>query len=111
MTNLEAQVFADRKDTSKSQITSLQAVDPESKKHETNVQCQIKKLQTSSVLLKTITPQQSHDLTKFREIGQTEYERYIEYYIVRTPSVLPPKHRKSLLTFTETFQAKKGISN
>ena len=41
ITNLEAQVFADSKDTSQSQLKSLQAVDPESKKHETNVQSQI----------------------------------------------------------------------
>ena len=46
MTKLEAQVFAERKDTSKSQ---MQAVDPESKRHETNVQCQIKKRQFYSM--------------------------------------------------------------
>ena len=45
----------------------------------------------------------------FRQLRQTEYERNVDFYILCTPSVNPPKHRKSLLTFTEKrTRQKKG---
>ena len=45
----------------------------------------------------------------FRQLGQTEYERNVDFYILRTPSVNPPKHCKSLFTFTEKCtRQKKG---
>jgi len=35
--------------------------------------------------------QQVHDFDTYRLVGQTEYETRINYYILRKPSVLPPK--------------------
>ena len=37
----------------------------------------------------------------FRQIGQMEFERRVEYYTLRNPSVRPPKRQKHLLTFTK----------
>ena len=123
ITNLEQQIFADRKSPTVEKITSLHTTDPECMKHTSNVQAQIQKLKTDSVSFpkfhasnlqhlfnsKAITRQQSHDLMNFREIGQIEYQRNVDYHILRTPSVKPPKHRKSLLTFTERrVRQKKG---
>ena len=124
--NLEEQIFADRKSKAEEQITSLHATDPESKKHETNVNAQINKLQSDTSTFpakhsqstelqhlfnhKPLTKEQTHDLMNFRDVGQNQYERYIDYYVLRTPSVKPPKHRKSLLTFTERrTRQKKGL--
>ena len=124
--NLEEQTFADRKSKTEKQITSLHATDPESKKHETNVKAQINKLQSDTSSFPTkqsqstelqhlfnhkpLTIQQTQDLMNFRDIGQNGYERHIDYYVLRTPSVKPPKHRKSLLTFTERrTRQKKGL--
>ena len=120
--NLEQQIFADMKSPTTKQITSLYTSDPECKKHECNVRAQVRKLRSDSTSLlkspnglehlfknKELTPQQTHDLMKFRGIGQTEYESRVDYYILRTPSVQPPKHRKSLLTFSEKkTRQKKG---
>ena len=96
--NLEQQIFADRKSPTVEKITSLHTTDPECMKHNSNVQSQIQKLNTDSVSFpkfhasnlqhlfnsKAITPQQSHDLMNFREIGQIEYQRNIDYYILYT---------------------------
>ena len=40
---------------------------------------------------KKATPEQAHDLMNFRQIGQAEFERRVEYYTLRNPSVRPPK--------------------
>ena len=124
--NFEQQVFADKKSPPITQITSLYTSDPECKKHEINVKAQVSKItsdsnsfpitsQTQTDLLqhlfssKVTTPQQAHDLMNFRQIGQSEYVSIVNYYILRTPSVQPPKHRKSLLTFSERHaRQKKG---
>ena len=43
----------------------------------------------------------------FRSIGQREYDLQVKSHILRNPSANPPKHRKSLLTFTERRGRKK----
>ena len=56
-----------------------------------------------------IRPEQDNDLLNFREIGLDTLKQYINCFILRTPSVKPPKRRKSLLTFTERrTRQKKG---
>ena len=50
---------------------------------------------------KTLSSEQIQDLLNFRDVGQKEYDLRVESYILRNPSVVPPKHRKSLLTFAE----------
>ena len=123
MHNIEEQIFPERKSEIVKPITSLFATDIESKKLESNIRRQLDKLQSSTLVhvtgantglchlfnTKQLTPQQTHDLTTFRAIGESEYKNRVEYYILRTPSVKPPKHRKSLLTFTEKkARRKKG---
>jgi len=56
------------------------------------------------------TPEQVEDLMNFREIGKREFECRVEYYTLRNPSVRPPKHRKSLLTFTVRRSRRKKVS-
>ena len=59
---------------------------------------------------KSTSTEQEYDLMNFRKIGQAEFERTIEYYILRKPSIQPPKHRKNLLTFTERKSRRKRVS-
>lgn len=54
----------------------------------------------------TITPFQSQETnsranTRFKEIGQKEFECRVQYAISGSSSVTPAKRRKRLLTFTE----------
>ena len=126
--NLESQIFADSKAKKpETEVTSLHSKDPECKKHEANVNAQVHKINTDSKVLPThqaqstcttlchtfntqsIRPEQANDLLNFREIGLDTQKQYINYFILRTPSVKPPKRRKSLLTFTERrTRQKKG---
>ena len=120
--NLETQVFADSKaKKSEHKTTSVHTNYPESRKHETNVQAQVHKIQADSKVLltqhseATSTYKESslqHSTNKpmtFPTLGVTTQKQFINYYILRTPSVKPPKHRKALLTFTEKrARQKKG---
>ena len=57
-----------------------------------------------------VTPEQKHDLMNFRNIRQMKFERRVEYYTLRNPSVRPPKWQKRLLTFTEKKSKRKRVS-
>ena len=89
-----------------------------------NVRSQVQKLELSSITAsntdsslrhlfnkKDLSPDQSHDLMNFRHIGQTEYERRVQYFILRTPSIKTPKRLKHLLTFTERKSRRKKVSD
>ena len=89
-----------------------------------NVRSQVQKLELSSITAsntdsslrhlfnkKDLSPDQSHDLMNFRHIGQTEYERRVQYFILRTPSIKTPKRLKRLLTFTERKSRRKKVSD
>ena len=54
------------------------------------------------------TPEQSHDLLNFRQIGQEAYECYVSR-IIGLPSTPAPNRRKRLLTFSITIVQKKRI--
>ena len=112
-------VFSERKQDTNETIISLVTTDLESKKLECNVRLQVNKLNSSNLATgtslchlfnsKQLTPQQVYDLKNFRLIGQEEYDHRVEYYILKNPSVKPPKHKKRLLTFTEKrARVKKG---
>ncbi|XP_064384664.1 uncharacterized protein LOC135333611 [Halichondria panicea] len=123
MKNIEQQLFKKQK-IDITPIKSLYATsnDNESRKLEGNIKKQVNKLESCSLVTSTcndalchlfnkkqLTPQQEHDLINFRSIGETEYRNRVQYYILKTPSVKPPKHRKRLLTFTEKLgRRKKG---
>lgn len=49
------------------------------------------------------TPEQTHDLLNFRQIGQTEFENHDSYH---TPSADAPRRRKCLQTFGSTKKNK-----
>jgi hypothetical protein len=123
ITNFEAEIYADKKCKPQNSVNNFSTDPPNAKKLEENVQNQIKKLKTSFLTdqqngtglqhifnPKPLTPEQSHDLLQFREIGQADYEQGVEYYTIRNPSVKPPKHRKRLLTFTERCSRRKKVS-
>ncbi len=91
-----------------------------SHKLEMNVRSQVQKLEQSSITAsntnsslrhlfnkKDLSPDQSHDLMNFRYIGQTEFERQVQYFVLCTPSVKTPKRLKRLLTFTERRSRRK----
>ena len=81
-------------------------------KFEINVRSQIQSLKSSSINAsntgsttlqhlfkkKELSPDQIHDLVNFREIGQAEFERRVQYFVLRTPSIKTPKRLKRLLT-------------
>lgn len=116
LTNMEDKIFPERKSTGGVKtITTIYATESECKKLESNIRCQLEKLKSSAITQtgqlhhlfnqKLPTPQQVQDLMNFRDIGQTEYERRVDYYIIRNSSVKPP----NLLTFTERqTRRKKG---
>ena len=124
MKNIESQIFPDHKPKATG-ITTIKASDSESKKLEMNVQAQVAKIKSDSTLTvnsqeaatlhhlfnqKEPSPEQVQDLMGFRKIGQTEFESRVEYYTLRNPSVMPPKHRKRLLTFTERKSRRRKVS-
>ena len=61
--------------------------------------------------MKTITPEQEHDLLNFRDIGQKEFENRVQYYHRKNPSVQPPRKCKHLLTFSERKTSSKKVSD
>ena len=124
--NIEKQAFSDKKSAnsvSPKSITSIHGTGL-SHKLEMNVRSQIQKLELSSITpsntnsslqhlfnKKDLSSDQSHDLMNFRQIGQTEFERRVQYFILRTPSVKTPKRLKRLLTFTERRSRRKKVSD
>ena len=60
---------------------------------------------------KKLTPEQESDLNNFQEKGQNEFENRIRCYILKVPSVKPPKKRARLLTFTERKSNKRKVSD
>ena len=115
--NIEKQAFSDKKSAnsvSSKLITSIHGTGL-SHKLDMNVHSQVQKLEQSSITIsntkfnsglrhpfnkKDLSSDQIHDLMHFRHIGQTEFERRVQYFILRTPSVKTPKRLKRLLTFT-----------
>ena len=125
MKNFEAQIFPKQTLKMKSHsITTIFTTDAATKKLNTNIQMQVEMLDSCHVLSvdseetslhhlfkpKNVTPEQTNDLMNFREIGQSEFERRVEYYTLCNPSVKPPKRRKRLLTFTERKSRQKKVS-
>ena len=48
------------------------------------------------------TPEQSHDLLNYRDIGNRQFEQYVTHRIAQTPSTVhAPVRRKRLLTMKE----------
>jgi len=123
MKQLESQLYPEK--TNRAAIlNSIYSSTASDKQLEINIKCQVAKLGNSSLKLdcsestlchlfnsKRLTPEQEHDLLNFREIGQKEFENRIKYYVLKTPSVKPPKKRTRLLTFTERKSNKRKVSD
>lgn len=58
---------------------------------------------------KEATPEQSHDLLNFRQIGQEAYEQYVSSKIIGLPSTPAPNRRKRLITFSITKVQKQRV--
>ena len=58
------------------------------------------------------SPEQEHDLDllHFGSIGQDEYEKYIDYYILNVASTNPPLWKKKLVTLSERKFSKRQVS-
>ena len=59
---------------------------------------------------KHATPPQQHDLLHFRSIGHEEFEKHVEYYILKKASVHPPQRKKRLQTLSERKSTKRQIN-
>ena len=116
--NIEKQVFSDKKSANSVSSNSITSIHGSGLSHklEMNVRSQIQKLELSSITAadtssglrhlfnkKDLSPDQSHDLLNFRHIGQIEFERRVQYFVLPAPSVKTPKRLKRLLTFTGTI--------
>ena len=55
---------------------------------------------------KKATPEQSHDLLNFRDIGQTAFENYVSSKLLKLTSTNASVRKKRLYTFTQTKSAK-----
>lgn len=104
--NIEKQMFSDDKSVNSRSLRPITSIYGTglSKKFEKNIRSQVQKLKLSSINTvnsssgclkhlfnnKEIAPDQVYDLTKFREIGQAEYEHRVQYFVLRTPSVKTP---------------------
>ena len=119
----ENEIFPDKKREPHVSTEIFCTKEPDTKKFEENVRKQVNKLTTSTLInqqngsdlchlfsRKNLTAEQTQDLLNFREIGQSDYDAGVEYYVIRKPSIKPPKHRKRLLTFTERRSRRKKVS-
>ena len=50
---------------------------------------------------KHATKEQQHDLLAFRDVGQEEFTKYIDYYILRKSSLTVSQRKRKLATFNE----------
>ena len=108
--NLKEQLFPEEKKNSP-MVTSLYTTESQTKKHNMNVEtiaeCARKLLIEATHDLsnpyskKPSTPQQREDLMNFYSIGESEFEKYVEYNVLRRPSTCAPNRKRKLLTFSE----------
>ena len=59
---------------------------------------------------KTPTPQQQYDLLNFREIGKEVFDNYVNYSILRKPSVKAPMRKRRLATLSDKNPTKSCLS-
>ena len=55
------------------------------------------------------TPEQTHDMLHYRDIGQLGFEAYISSKILRQPSTQAPMRKKRLCTFTTGHKEKRRV--
>ncbi len=122
--NLKKQLFPEDKRHSESGIVPPFSKARADYKHEENIQVLSKLIHTKSVFKvpdrnrglmnpfkdKVATPEQAHDLLKFRSIGQQEFLLRIRYYILKEPSVHAPNRKRRLQTFSEKGVTRQKVS-
>ena len=57
------------------------------------------------------SPEQSHDLLNFREIGTTDLVNYVNHHILKIPSTNAPKRKNKLVTMAPKKTVSKRIMN
>ena len=57
------------------------------------------------------SPEQTHDLLKFCEIGQEEFDKYIEYNITGKASVNPTQRKRKLCTLADKKVSKRRMTH
>lgn len=122
--NLKKQLFPEDRPHSESSIVPPFSKARADYKHEENIQALSKLIHTKLVFKvpdsnhglvnpftdKTATPEQAHDLLKFRSIGQQEFLLRIQYYILKEPSVQAPNRKRRLQTFSEKRVTRQKVS-
>ena len=109
MENLRKQLFPENCTTTVPK--SLLTTNPGTQKHHANIETAKRRindglLTTESLVLlnpyaeRKATKQEQEDLMNFREIGEKEFEKYVEYNILHKPSTNAPNRKRKLLTFS-----------
>ena len=118
--NVKKQVSPEEKGSNTVPVLSFESRNTNDQKSLENVKANISLICSSGVLSVTQTNrglisfsnrkaslEQEHDLLSFFSIGSTEFEKYIQYYILREASVSAPQRKKRLATFAEKKVSKK----
>ena len=120
--NLQRQTFQeDEENNDKSTPKSYTSKISSDKKSNSNIQAQISSLKSSGLLSlegkvfrvatgKTPTPQQEHNLLNFREIGKEVFDHYVNYSILRKPSVKAPQGKRKLATLSDKKPTRSRLS-
>ena len=119
--NLRKQIFPEETIVVNETTTSLFTTTSSDKKSSSNIDAQVALIKSTNLLEPTInnrgliskttaSPEQEHDLLRFRQIGTAEFEKYIAYYILKQASVHPPDRKKRLVTFSERKAGKRTVS-
>ena len=107
--NLRKQLFPEHCTTAV--LTSLLTTNPSTQKHHATVEAVKRRINeglltaelpalTNPYTEKEVTKQQREDLMNFRETGEKEFEKYVEYNILHKPSTKTPNRKRKLLTFS-----------
>ena len=122
--NLRHQIFPEENDKTHTTPTSFLTVSANDKKTATNVRAQISAIKSAELLKiiesnrglinpfskKKATHEQEHDLSSFRDIGTTEFEKYVSYYVLRQASIPFRRRKRRLATFSQRKPSKRQVS-
>lgn len=122
MENLNLQIFPEQQNTS-SKPTSIISNRSSVKKFAANIHKQVKAIEASGLLPltesahlenplcnKTATAEQEHDLLAFREVGEEEFNKYVEYYVLGNASINTAQRKRKLATFAEKRVCKRSLT-
>ena len=120
---LRNQIFPEENDKTDTTPTSFLTANANDKKTATNVRAQITAIKSAGLLKivesnrglinpfskKKATHEQEHDLSSFRDIGTTEFEKYISYHVLQQASIPFRRRKRRLATFSQKKPSKRQI--